>query len=81
MEKLGLEKHWKFLLNCRIFLQLFSYFLSISHIFCTFPKVHFWQFLTIPHFSPFSPIVPHSPLIFPHFFFSFSPVFHGTAAS
>ena len=53
----------KFLPNRPMFHQFSSCFLSKSHIFYTFPKGFFWQFLTIPHFPSISPHVPG----FPHF--------------
>ena len=54
--------------NSPTFLRFPSYFQSISHLFYTFPKIYFWQFLTIspfPSCPPFPPIPP--PPQFPPF--------------
>ena len=72
----GTGKNGGIVQNCPIFLPFFSHFLSISNIFCTFPKIYFWQFLTIPQFYPFPP---HFPSLFPFLpHFSIFPIFQRT---
>ena len=69
MRKMAPGKMGNFVPNWPIFLRFFSHFQLISHMFSTFSRMYFWQFLTIPHFPPFPPISPHFALFFhfPHF--------------
>ena len=87
-EKNGVGKNGELVPNRPIFLPFSSHFQPISHICSTFPRLYFWQFLTIPHCPPFPPISPHFPPFsmspqFSHFaaIFPFSPFFRAPAAS
>ena len=89
MRKMGVEKMGN-LSQIVSFSPIFSYFLSISHIVYTLPKMYFWQKLTIPHSSPFPPIIrPPPPFFsifshlshFPHFSMALSYLVTLVAAS
>ena len=71
MRKMGLRK----LLHLSQFVPFFYDFYPISEFytfFSTFPRMYFWQSLTIPHFPPFPPFSPTAPHI-PPFSLRFPP--------